>query len=306
MNKPNFLIVGATKSGTTSIYNYLQQHSNIFLNKEVKESNFFVEPKSVLGCGPRFCGEQSYGKTIKDYEMLFEEVDISQHKAVGEVCTTYVHFSENSIQNIKKYLEDPKIIVILRNPIERAYSYYMHNIRDGDETLSFEDALDKEDKRIKENLWLSFRLKTLGLYSKHIENYQNSFSNVKVIIYDDMKNNMQKTMDDIFNFLEIDSLNIDTKEKYNISGVPKNRVLHNLIHGNSLFGKLLIRIIKKNFGLKELRKYKNYIDKNNLVKGKMKESTRKELEKYFYNDVKKLSGLLNIDLNQKWKIGEKK
>ncbi len=302
---PNFLVVGSTKAGTTSIYNYLQQHASIFLNKEIKESNFFVEPKSVLGCGPRFCGEDSYGKSIEDYVKLFKLVDINKHKSIGEVCTTYIHFSKYTIPNIKKYLGDPKIIIILRNPIERAFSYYMHNMRDGDESLCFEEAIENEGQRIKDNLWLSFRLKTLGLYSKDVENYKGSFSNVKIIIYEDMKDDMQGAMNEIFDFLNIEKIKINTKEKYNISGIPKNRLLHDIIHGHNLFGMIFLKISYKLLNRNKIKNFQNYIDKDNLVKLKMNESVRKKLEKYFYYDVKILSSLLNINLNNKWKIKEK-
>jgi hypothetical protein len=261
-----------------------------------------VKPKSVLGCGPRHCGENSYGKSIKDYEKLFEYVDASKHKAIGEVCTTYLHFSNNVIPNIKKYIESPKIIIILRNPVDRAFSYYMHNIRDGDEILSFEDALDNESWRIENNQWLSFRLKTLGLYAEHVENYKKSFPDVKVIIYEDMLHDMQSTVNQIFEFLNIGKHEINIQERYNISGIPKSKLLHNMSHGHNFFSKVLLKVSGVLINKKTIKKIQNYVDKKNLKKVDMNINTRQELEKYFYNDVKTLSNMLGIDLNEKWKI----
>ncbi|KXJ53071.1 MAG: hypothetical protein AXW17_07100 [Colwellia sp. Phe_37] len=299
---PNFLVVGATKSGTTSIYNYLQQHENIFLNPKVKETNFFIEPKSVLGCGPRFCGKDSYAKNIVDYQKLFYKVDENCHKSVGEVCTTYLHFSAHAIPNIKKYLGDPKIIIILRNPVDRAYSYYMHNVRDGDETLSFEGALDCEAERKKRNLWLSFRLKELGLYSAHVQAYLENFSNVKVVIYEEMREDIAESVNDMVSFLGEKRCPVDISQNYNMSGVPKNRILHNLVHGNNLVFKILLRLVSLFVGIDRVRRFQNSIDKKNLVKVNMKLDTRKELTKYYQEDIGYLSSLINKDLEKIWKI----
>lgn len=297
---PNFLVVGSTKSGTTSVYNYLQQHPNIYLNRFVKESNFFVEPKTVLGYGPRHFGVNSYGKSLEDYSKLFESVDKNIHSAVGEVCTTYLHFSDNAIPNIKKYLGDPKIVIFLRNPVDRAYSYYMHNVRDGEETNSFEKALELEDERKDKNLWLSYRLKELGNYSYHVEHYLDSFTNVKVIFFEDMQKDMAHTLHDIYDFLGLSYVAVNTKQNYNMSGVPKIRSLHNFVHGNNLVGRAVLKVCSNLFGIRSVNYVKNLVDSLNLEKNKMNDESRTYLEDYYHHDIDKLSDILKIDLHKKW------
>lgn len=299
MNMPNFLIVGAPKSGTTSLYQYLKQHPQVFVNSTIKESNFFVEPKKILGSGPRFYGENSYGKTLKDYQQLFEDVSVA-HTAIGEICPVYLPFYENTIPNIKKYLnEDVKIIIILRNPIDRAFSHYMHNVRDTDEKLSFEDALKLENERINKSYWNSFYLTKLGFYYNQVKAYKENFINVKVFLFEDLrKDNFFK---ELFEFLEVDStLKINNEKSYNKSGRPKNKILQEfLVNENiskkyfkSIFKNILPRTIKDQLlGLQAI-----LLD-NNLEKEHMHPATREKLKNIFKEDIEKLSKLINRDLS---------
>ena len=139
MNKiklPNFLIVGAAKSGTSSLHNYLNQHPDIFLptynihGVKVKEPRFLISKlvKDRLHEGIW---------TLEEYQSLF--FNCVDYSAVGESTVLYLYYYEEAIKNIKKYLgNNIKIIIMLRNPIERAYSAYNFLVRRGiKEKLSF-------------------------------------------------------------------------------------------------------------------------------------------------------------------------
>ncbi|HDL01569.1 MAG TPA: sulfotransferase, partial [candidate division Zixibacteria bacterium] len=128
-NLPNFLIAGASKSGTTSLHSYLKQHPMIFM--PVKESRFFVSEifENLSPKDPRY--EHIIKYTIfnyYDYVKLFENVN-NEH-AIGEAGTLYLYYYKIAISKIKKYLGNNKIIIILRNPTDRAFSAYMHLLRD--------------------------------------------------------------------------------------------------------------------------------------------------------------------------------
>ena len=301
---PNFLIVGSTKSGTTSIYNYLKKHPDVFLNKDVKETNFFIEPKSVLGNGPRFNGDDSYGKNIELYEKLFNDVDLKKHKAIGEICTTYLHFSEYTIPNIKKYLTDPKIIIILRNPVDRAYSHYMHNVRDGDERLSFEDALKAETERRQKGMWLSYYLKELGEYYNHIENYLQNFKCVKVLFYEDMEKDPVMFLNSIMDFLAIKKINLDIDCIYNVSGMPRSRTIHNMIHGHNALSRSFLKMLCYLIGKDKIAFLQSKVDYLNLIKKNIQGDTRLLLNAYYYDEVLNISKLLNVNLFEKWGINK--
>jgi len=298
-NKPNFLVVGAPKSGTTSIYEYLKQHPQIYVNEKIKESNFFVEPKSILGAGPRYYGIQSYGQTLENYQKLFNNVSDEQI-AIGEVCPTYLPFYENTIPNINRYLGNQiKIIIILRNPIDRAFSHYMHNVRDTDEEFSFEEALKFEDERIKKNYWNSFYLTKLGFYYNQVKAYKDNFTNVKVFLYEELKED--NFFKDLFEFLEVDSrIKINSEKSYNISGRPKNKRLQNFLVNESRFKKYFkysFKNILSNKIKNKLLVFQDNLINKNIRKEKMKPETREKLKDFFKEDIQKLSKLINRDLS---------
>ena len=117
-----------------------------------------------------------------------------------------------------------------------------------------------------------------------------------------MLHDMQSTVNQIFEFLNIGKHEINIQERYNISGIPKSKLLHNMSHVHNFFSKVLLKVSGVLINKKTIKKIQNYVDKKNLKKVDMNINTRQELEKYFYNDVKTLSNMLGIDLNEKWKI----
>jgi len=140
-NLPNFLVVGVAKSGTTSLYHYLNQHPDIFIPSR-KECRFFSsKPGNFKGPGREFQNDTI--KDIQGYRRLF--LGCFNISARGDVSNDYLFYYTESIENIKRHIgEDAKIIIRLRNPIDRAYSNYLRHIREGWEALSFEDGLEAE------------------------------------------------------------------------------------------------------------------------------------------------------------------
>lgn len=295
---PDFLVVGAAKSGTTSLYEYLKLHPEVFVPDEVKETNFFVEPKDVLGNGPRYFARNSYGTTLERYLDLFKSVE-SGNKAVGEVCPTYLPFYSYTIPNIKKYLGDEvRIIIILRNPVDRAYSHYVHNVRDTDEQESFERALELEEERKKAGLWSSFYLKTQSQYYEQVKAYMENFPQVKVFLYEDFLDGT--LFEELWKFLGVSAIDIDTGKRYNVSGIPKSRALQSLFMGDTVLKKLFRGTVKTVLGEKAYAKasaFKERLLKKNLKREAMSEETREELIAYFRSDIEKLSELLDRDLS---------
>jgi len=136
---PNFLVVGAPKAGTTSLYEYLSQHPQVFLTEE-KELHFWSNEelaKSVDGPGDALALSEVV-ESIDDYRAKFSGV--TNELAVGDISPSYLYFSEPVIEKLKKYYSgnELKIIILLREPSERAYSQYLHQKRLMLETVSFE------------------------------------------------------------------------------------------------------------------------------------------------------------------------
>ena len=215
-NYPNFIIIGAMKAATTSLYTYLRQHPEIFMST-IKEPMFFNRLK-----------EKSKGsvenekKLFNKYLKLFEKV--KNETAIGEASPAYI-YNEDCAKLIKNYLPKVKIIVVLRQPAERAYSNYLHALRAGKEPLTnFEKALSEESKRMRENWGPLFYYKDKGYYYKQLKRYYDVFpeESIKVLLFDDILNKPQSILIEVFKFLKLsDSVAIDVNKKSNVSGLPK-------------------------------------------------------------------------------------
>src|SRR5690606_29491924 len=155
---------------------------------------------------------------IKDYNKyvdLFK--DAVGYKVIGESSADTLYFHEHTIRTIKTYIGDPKILLVLRNPVKRAFSAYQHLVRDGRESLSFEEALKAEPDRIRDNWELIYHYRSVSKYYVPVKNFTENFSRVKVILSDQLEKNTEATLRDVFEFLEVDpTYKIDdTKTKYN-------------------------------------------------------------------------------------------
>ena len=143
----DFAIVGAAKSGTRSLATYLSYHSGLCMASR-KESHFYSAPYMPLPfAGP---GDDGLNHTIVTKEAHYRELFRSAKpgQLLGEASAFYLYYPHTAAA-LRRAMPNGKIIVILRNPVERAFSAYMHLRRDGRETLSFGAALDQEKIRIQ-------------------------------------------------------------------------------------------------------------------------------------------------------------
>ena len=299
MNRaPNFIVVGAAKSGTTSIHYYLKQHPEIYL-PENKESFFFAGISKTF-----YSGEGSeYGSNIienwEDYLTIYENA--SKEIAIGEVCVAYLYFYKNSIERIKKYLpSDIKILIILRNPIDRAFSNYKHHVRDNLEALTFEKAIEPEtiSKRLEEKWWWGFDYISPGMYYEQIKAYLDAFKEVRIIFYEDFEQDTRKTLKYLFEFLGVDdSFEPDISEKHNVSEIEINTDFKKFLNDpNHSIKKTLRPILLNTIGIRYTEKIVNFFkDKNTL---KIKPKTRQKMIKLYRDDILKLGELIDRDLSR--------
>jgi len=173
--KPNFLIVGSARAGTTSLYNYLSQHPEVYFG--AKEPKFFssqVIKFPLNGPGDEEMEKKIYIKDFQNYKKLFSKV--LSEKAIGEASADTLYYHKQTIPLIKKYLGNPKIIIMLRNPIDRAFSAHSTLALAKRETLTFSQALEQENKRIKDNWEFIWHYKKTGLYFKQVKDFLENFS----------------------------------------------------------------------------------------------------------------------------------
>lgn len=306
MIMPNFLVIGTAKAGTTSLYNYLKVHPEIFMSP-VKEPRFF----GLVGERPNFqgIGDKKVNRTLitdlEEYKKLFEKV--SYEKAIGEASTWYLYSDKAAVQ-IKQYIPNAKLIAVLRNPVERAYSNYLHQRnRSCEEPLEdFNQALQEEKKRIQNNWRPFWHYKNMGFYYIQLNRYFEVFpaSQIKIYLQEDLIEKPMETMQQIFDFLEVDrSFTPNLNRKFYQAYRPKNRVLQNLIIQpnplKSVFKSIIPRPIIKNLG-SQIRTFNRKINSAPTNK-KLLPDTRKHLIEEYREDILNLQDLIQRDLSN-WLI----
>ncbi|SHO81450.1 Sulfotransferase [hydrothermal vent metagenome] len=293
MIKPNFLIVGVARCGTTSIYHYLNQHPQVAMAKK-KEPKYFSSIN--ISFPHNGVGDKSVDSVVirdrDEYFNLFKKFD--KFRAIGEASSDYLYFHKEVIESIKEELGDVKIIISIRNPIDRAYSAYNNLLRDGREKLSFRDGLDREESRIEDNWDWMWAYKKGGLYSNAIKDFQDNFSNVKIVLFDELNNNSNGIMSDIFDFLEVDnSIKVDTNTKYSHSGKAKSPIIKYISNRDNKLAFLIRKII---MGLVP-RSLLESVAKRVLSKDDMNMEDREYLREYFREDIEATSRLIGRDLS---------
>lgn len=213
--KPNFLVVGAARAGTTSLYYWLKQHPEVFM-PDVKEPSYFVH---------------DYG--VSDWALYLSLFEPGRgKKARGEASAAYLYCKESPAW-IKSILGNIKIIIILRNPVQRAFSLYVWMVKEGyEDARTFEDALSREPKRMQsyefqENcpqFFPDYLYYTTGLYFQQIKRYYDIFgeNNVRVYLFDDLVNDPRALIRDIYDFLGVDSSFVPNLKAYNPGIKPRS------------------------------------------------------------------------------------
>jgi hypothetical protein len=297
MKLPNFLIIGAAKAGTTSLYYYLQQHPQIYMSP-VKEPRFFAPEFYTIyyNYANRGRGPQP-AMRLEEYQQLFAEA--TDEIAIGEASPEYLYFSSTPIR-IKQAIPDVKMIAILRDPAERAFSAFCYHVRDGLEKLSFEEALKAENRRMQERWRTGWFYIHTGFYYEQLKRYFEQFNRnqIKVILYDELLMDSELVCQDIFRFLDVDPQFRPDLSRQNISTIPKNQFL-NLLLSNRNPVKMSIKPLLP----KEIRQKiaKNIRDLNMVDKPLLSTDTRHSLIKIYREDILKLQDLIQKDLSS-WLI----
>ncbi len=302
MNKPNFLIVGAAKAGTTALYHYLQQHPDVFMTAK-KETNYFAlvgTKHDYFEYGQIPAGEGGVIDTTEKYAALF--AGANGYAAIGEASPWYL-FDADVPARIRDFSPDMKIIVILRNPADRAYSEFVHYIRDGTEPYPLEDflkAFDEGDWRSANGWHPHWNYAQKGFYARHLSRYFELFprEQIKIYLYEDLAKNQQATVRDIFEFVGVNpDFQPDFSLRYNVTGLPKNRKLQDFLKRPNFFKKML----KPLFSDALRHKIREKIEQKNLVRmPPMTQTQRQHLIDYYADDISALEKILDRDLSA-WK-----
>ena len=197
---PNFLIVGAPRCGTTSLYHYLMQHPDVFLTAIKEPGYLYLHSQRALPRGA--VGSPKKIRRWDDYVRLFEKG--RGKRAIGEASSDTLCYHEQTIPEIRRRLGKPGIIIMIRNPVDRAYSSYQFLVRDGMESLSFEASLSRERQRIEENWSHMWRFRAVSRYAPAVKAFMDHFSDVFVGRFDDLRADPLGFTRDVYRFLDVD------------------------------------------------------------------------------------------------------
>lgn len=271
---PNFIIGGAPRSGTTRLYLYLSQHPEIFLPKN-KEPHYFTK---------------YYFKKEDWYLSLFKKAS-RNIKSIGEASTQYI-YKPSAPKRIYDFNKEMKIIFIIRNPIDRAYSNYKREVQMFGEKKKFKEIFQDSDRFINP-----------GMYYTNIIRYLNYFNSeqIKILVFEEFIKNEKKHLDEIVDFLNISSFSFPKIKRNNSSVYPLSK---NLIAFTNRFfysrheNSQIIRLLRG--GIREFMRYINFKFSYREFPS-LSEEMKYHLKDTFYDDVNKLSNLIyDIDIKKIW------
>jgi sulfotransferase family protein len=284
---PNTFLIGAQKSGTTTLHDWIGQHPDVYCIKQLKDFPFFIN-------------DEFYKKGLKWFSGFFDDAG---KKIVLHSSVQYIYFHNIFIPRMQSFNSNIKMIAIIRNPVERAYSAYWQarkTVRENCDT--FEEALNLQDIRAKSNDFdVRCHLTYIdhGFYYGQINNFYRMFDRQQLFIalFDDLKNKPLDLMKKIYTFLGIDNNFQPILRKLNASRYPLIKTLQRFIN-----------YIPKATVLPKSLKY--FIVKNNLTRARLIElnskefkppaldvSTKKTLLEIYRKDILSLQDLLNRDLS---------
>ncbi|USN96604.1 MAG: sulfotransferase domain-containing protein [Candidatus Nomurabacteria bacterium] len=280
---PNFLIIGEPRSGTTSLHDWLSMHPDLYMSS-VKEPHYFSSinfPKIEKQILHTTRSKRKYLSYFKD----------GANKPFRGESSTYYLSDPEAPRKIKKAIPDVKLIAVLREPVDRAFSHYLLYNRRGTQQQSFTDVVS-ENLKGKTNP--AYDLVELGRYYKHLKNYGKYFDNdqILVVLFDDLKKEPRVVIKRVLDFLGadtrvVDSLNIKTAS--NAYAQPRNK-LSNALLSNRILTNIGLRIVPR----PALKKIRTKL----LMSGKKPEIDKRAettLIKVYRKQIDQLEVLLNQD-----------
>ena len=283
----DFFIVGAPKAGTTSLFYYLNKNKGICMSS-IKEPNFFSSQDLKI---QKIYYDSLILDNLKEYERIFTPKNKQQ--IIGEASVSYL-FYPNVANRIFDYNPRSKIIIILRDPVERAFSHYSMDLRLGHVKQSLDELFDLGLNN-KDNLFFQQYI-LLGQYYEQVNRYIEVFGreNICVKFYDELKLDASSFYSDILKFLQQENdHNIDFNQPFNKSKLPSNKFI------KWLYSWPIIRKISLIFLPLSVIEFINinfFKENNNIITNDLKS----KLHSFFLEDIEKLEKLLSKDLNS-WK-----
>lgn len=279
------------------MFESLNERPRIFI-PERKECRYFsCMPGDFVGPGP--IAANDIIQSPEEYQSLFKEAKPSQF--CGDISPDYLYFYQSAVPKILDEINAQiPIIIVLRNPIDRAYSNYLQNVRDKREKLSFEDALYAEAERRAANWAWGWGYVEGGLYAEPVKAYVDNFERVLLLLFEEDIVTGQAT-EKILDFLNLHQLPKKSADvRANVSGYPRYRILHRLMTDELVVRKIKNMVKATPFYARSKQIYRKVME-GNLRKEEMALETRQMLKEKFRDDVALLAEYTGLPVYEFWK-----
>lgn len=293
LSVPDFLVAGAAKSGTTSLYHYLKQHPALFFPRKKEPWFFDVYGREELD-DPIF--QRVNPVTAPEgYRALFEPATSLQ--ATGEASTIYLYRFRQAIGNIRRLHEAPervRVIILLRDPVKRAFSHWLYDVREGQMELPFDDAI-RACLRGEVSPYGDYI--AYGLYRDQVRAWLEAFPRTRIHLFDDLVDDAEGVVRDVLSFLEVDpDVSLDTELVANVSGIPRSRRLADFL----LYPRTAKELVKRWIPERARVRLKTGLLRRLLRRPAPEPETVARLREIYRDDVKGLAELLDRDL-RRWR-----
>jgi Sulfotransferase domain len=286
MTLPNFLLIGANKAGTTSVYRYLAQHPEVYVSP-MKEPNYFAPHIRRRDTWRHLPG------TLEEYEALFDGV--GREHAIGEASTAYLPDDEAPAL-VREALPEVRLVAILRNPLERAFSDYGMHRSWGDEELTFADAVASELDGSVPGLSWGRRYVEFGFYGRHLCRWLALFEREQlgIYLYDDLARDPEALLSGVAEFLGVStSFSPETVERHNITRhPPRIRAVEQVAQWRP--AKAAVKHVVPNRALTRL---KEFVRRKNSVPPVFPPEIRQRLIELYRDDVAVVERIVDRDLS---------
>ena len=293
MSLPNFMCLGAAKSGTTTLFDVLRQHPDVYI-PAFKEPHFFDIP-------------ENYNNGIEWYERnYFRKAD---KRIIADFTPSYFFEKETPKRIFKGIGSEIKFVVLLRNPVDRAYSHYLHSVRDDHENLSFEESLKQENERLERyeqnGDYLSYLRNSYfhqGLYGDMLARYLEYFT-LDNFLFIHFENEFiidrKKVIDKVLIFIGLETgINLNLDLRSNPASKEKSKFLKKLMKKKGWW-RTVLKFLVPSVQLRQI--IRNKVQRVNLKefqKEKLSEKLKTDLyNEYFKEDIIKFEKLTNKKLS---------
>lgn len=286
---PSFFVIGAYRSGTTTLYRLLRQHPEVFLPLE-KEPNFFAVD------GNPDASDILKTRAINDragYEALYRSCGPEQK--AGDVSPEYLR-NPYVAAHLAAQVPEARLVAVLRNPIERAWSDFLLHRRDGNEPCeTLGEALGQQSDRTTGGDHRAGHYVDSGMYAAQLSRYYEVFpaEQIQVHLFEDLNADPAGTMSAIFEHIGVDpTFTVEREAPINASGIPKNPIVASALKARSFFRPYVSRAV-----LERVRPLWDKAISRQLSRPSLGQSDRRLLADEYRDEIPALEKLLDRDLS---------